>query len=103
MNLNKTAIARKIFNNGFFRISFSKNHFHLCNIFRPGYFFIFLLALLFFVPFAAKTQSPPAYNVLFIAVDDMNDRVNFMGWPEVPSPNIQRLLNRGMFFNNATL
>jgi len=31
-------------------------------------------------------------------VDDMNDRVGFLGWPEVKTPNMKRLLSHGMLF-----
>lgn len=41
-------------------------------------------------------------NVLFIAVDDMNDWVGCMGaTPRAITPNIDRLAARGMLFNNA--
>jgi len=48
-----------------------------------------------------QSQVKPKYNVLFIVVDDMNDRVNFMGWPEVPTPNVRRLLAHGIAFTSA--
>lgn len=50
------------------------------------------------------TPSGPVknqYNVLLIMVDDMNTRHSFLGYPEVITPNIQRLVNRGMVFNQA--
>lgn len=41
-------------------------------------------------------------NVLFIAVDDLNDWVNCMGGRKgVHTPNIDRLAKRGMLFTNA--
>ena len=53
---------------------------------------LFFLALdLIVLPKAMEAQSNPHYNVLFIAVDDMNDRINFLGNSEVVSPNLQRL------------
>ena len=43
-----------------------------------------------------------APNVLFIAVDDLNDWVNCMGGREgVHTPNIDRLAKRGVLFSNA--
>lgn len=53
------------------------------------------------VLFAADT--PPAPNVLFICVDDMNDWVGCLdGYPgEVHTPNIDALAKRGMLFANA--
>lgn len=48
-------------------------------------------------------QAPPRPNVLFIAVDDMNDWVGFLGgYPgKVHTPNIDRLAARGLAFSNA--
>lgn len=41
-------------------------------------------------------------NVLFIAVDDMNDWVGFLeGHPQVKTPNMDRLAKRGVVFTNA--
>jgi len=49
----------------------------------------------------AQSQVTPQYNVLFIAVDDMNDRCSFLGQPEVKTPNLQRLVARGIVFTRA--
>ena len=43
--------------------------------------------------------KPP--NVLFIAVDDLNDWVGCLGHPQVKTPHIDRLAARGMLFTNA--
>ncbi|MDA7615219.1 sulfatase [Akkermansiaceae bacterium] len=44
--------------------------------------------------------KPP--NVLFIAVDDLNDWVGCLGGhPQTQTPNIDRLASRGMLFTNA--
>ena len=40
-------------------------------------------------------------NVLFIAVDDMNDWVGVLGNEQVYSPNIDALAKRGIIFTNA--
>jgi arylsulfatase A-like enzyme len=41
-------------------------------------------------------------NVLFIAIDDMNDWVGGMGWREgVLTPNLDRLVSEGVLFTNA--
>jgi arylsulfatase A-like enzyme len=41
-------------------------------------------------------------NVLFIAVDDLNDWVGFLGGhPQVQTPNMDRLAKRGVVFANA--
>lgn len=61
-----------------------------------------------FIFLAATFAAPPSVfaakpNVLFIAVDDMNDWVGFMGgYPgKVHTPNIDRLARRGVAFTNA--
>jgi len=52
-------------------------------------------------------QSAPSFasqrpNVLFIAVDDMNDWVGCLkGHPQVKTPNIDRLAERGVLFTRA--
>ncbi len=41
-------------------------------------------------------------NVLFIAIDDLNDWVGFLdGHPQVHTPNMDRLAKRGVVFSNA--
>jgi arylsulfatase A-like enzyme len=40
------------------------------------------------------------WNVLFIAVDDLNDWTSLYGGP-IETPNLERLAARGMFFNRA--
>ncbi len=46
------------------------------------------------------SPAPPP-NVLFIAVDDLNDWTGCLGHPGVKTPNIDRLARRGMLFTNA--
>ena len=67
------------------------------------YFYLLFVctACLLIFPDVVHAQQKPKYNVLFIAVDDMNSRVNFLGYPEVITPNLQRLVNRGMVFKQA--
>src|SRR5262249_37700717 len=49
---------------------------------------------------AEPPKSPP--NVLFIAVDDLNDWVGCLGGhPQVKTPHIDRLAARGTLFTNA--
>lgn len=49
--------------------------------------------------FAAETKQP---NVLFIAVDDLNDWISCLGGhPDCKTPNIDRLASRGVLFTNA--
>ena len=48
---------------------------------------------------AAKSEHP---NVVLIAIDDLNDWVGFLnGHPQVKTPNMDRLAQRGMVFANA--
>ena len=49
---------------------------------------------------AAASAKPP--NVLFIAIDDLNDWIGpLRGHPQVKTPNIDRLARRGIVFANA--
>ncbi len=66
------------------------------------------ISLLFFVFTSSRVsaQGSPAQerhpNVLFIAVDDLNDWVGAMrGHPDVKTPNIDKLASRGTLFKNA--
>ena len=46
--------------------------------------------------------AAPAPNVLFIAIDDMNDWVGFLdGHPQAKTPNLDRLAASGVNFRNA--
>lgn len=60
---------------------------------------ISLLALLLNTFWLQASDKP---NVLFIAVDDLNDWVGCIGGhPQALTPNIDRLADRGMLFTNA--
>jgi len=51
---------------------------------------------------AAPAQAAEKPNVLFIAVDDLNDWTTFLGgYPGVKTPNLDRLARRGTFFTRA--
>ena len=60
----------------------------------------FLLVLNCGTPDPHRKLSNP--NVLFIAVDDLRDYIGVLGGhPDVMTPNIDRLANRGILFTNA--
>ncbi len=47
-------------------------------------------------------RSAERMNVLFIAIDDLNDWTSFLGgYPNVKTPNLQRLADRGVLFTRA--
>jgi len=47
-------------------------------------------------------QQKEKYNVLFIAVDDMNDWIGpFGGYPGIKTPNIDKLAKKGVVFKRA--
>ena len=57
-------------------------------------------SLLYLVPLLCFSASKP--NVLFIAIDDLNDWVGCMdGHPQAFTPNIDRLAKQGTLFLNA--
>ena len=63
------------------------------NLFRTGLF------LVFFSGGAAHAKQP---NVLFLAVDDMNDWIGSLGaTPRAITPNLDKLAARGVNFSNA--
>ena len=48
-----------------------------------------------------NTKAASRYNVLFITVDDLRPMLGCYGHPEMHTPNIDALAERGMLFNRA--
>ncbi len=62
----------------------------------------FTLAVGFASPSLAQNPTLPRPNVLFIAMDDLNDWIGCLGGhPQAKTPNLDRLANSGMLFTNA--
>ena len=50
----------------------------------------------------AEIPGPQPYNVLFIAIDDLNDWTGFLGGhPQTLTPNMDKLASKGMVFDHA--
>ena len=61
-----------------------------------------LLLLIGVLSFSCTKEKPQPYNVLFIAVDDLNDwTAVFGGHPQTITPNIDRLAAEGIAFQKA--
>jgi len=62
---------------------------------------LLILASFFFIPFAtAADQGSP--NVLFLAVDDLNDWIGVLGGhTQAKTPNLDKLASEGVLFNTA--
>lgn len=66
---------------------------------KPPQSVIAALAAIFLT---SSVDAAPKPNVLFIAIDDLNDWIGCMdGHPQAHTPNIDRLAARGLLFTNA--
>ncbi|MCA0932480.1 sulfatase [Lutimonas saemankumensis] len=64
------------------------------------YTFILLICLGLGTSFTSAQEKQP--NILFIAIDDMNDWTGFLGGhPETITPNMDKLAKKGVNFTNA--
>ncbi|GHB52479.1 choline-sulfatase [Persicitalea jodogahamensis] len=50
---------------------------------------------------AAVAQQAKAPNVVMISVDDLNDFIGGMGHPDAITPNLDKLIGKGVLFTNA--
>ncbi len=81
----------------FCRLSFCQLHRYSVLSSMTGFITILLTSL--FCQASSKAERP---NVLMIVVDDMNDWVGCLGGhPDIKTPNIDRLAERGLLFSNA--
>ena len=63
---------------------------------------LLLLTLALGLCLPAGAQPTGRTNILFIAIDDLNDWVGFLkGHPQARTPNMDRLAARGVVFANA--
>ena len=63
---------------------------------------VFWLGISWIACFGLGAASPEKPNVLFIAVDDLNDWIGSLGGhPDTRTPNMDRLAARGMLFTRA--
>ena len=64
--------------------------------------FAFIFIALHASPLKLTGEEQKKPNILFIGVDDLNDWIKgYGGHPDAITPNIDRLLERGVMFNNA--
>ena len=62
----------------------------------------FFIVTILFAAFASLARSAERPNILFIAIDDQNDWIGYIGGhPQARTPNIDRLAARGTAFTNA--
>ena len=59
-------------------------------------------AMLPFAPFVSAKPAAPKQNVLFLALDGLNDWVGCLGGqPRILTPNLDRLAKRSVLFTSA--
>ena len=65
---------------------------------------ITLLSVLAFSISSLAQTSPEKPNILFIICDDLNDFIGcYGGHPQAKTPNMDRLAERGVLFENAAV
>ena len=71
---------------------------------RPRYLWLLFLAVFFPLakPLGQAAEAAARPNVLFIAIDDLNDWVGCLGGhPQARTPHLDRLARRGVLFATA--
>ena len=64
--------------------------------------FVLVLACAVFMRLPVDLHATDRPNVLMISVDDLNNWVGYLkGHPQVKTPNLDRLAERGVAFTNA--
>ena len=62
---------------------------------------VFLVLFSLFLNAFAFCQNNKKYNVLLILADDMNQQCSILGFPQLKTPNLERLAAHGINFTNA--
>ena len=63
---------------------------------------VFFIVLFFLASCSGSKENIRQPNILFIAIDDMNDWVGVLGGhPQAKTPNIDKLASQGVLFTNA--
>jgi arylsulfatase A-like enzyme len=69
---------------------------------RRCFYFVLAFAIVLFCSTTNAAESPARPNILFIAMDDLNDWIGVLGGhPQTLTPNIDRLAKSGILFTNA--
>ena len=64
---------------------------------------IFILRLFISIPFLMhlSLSAQEKQNILFIGVDDMRPLINSYGYPQMKTPNLDKLASEGVQFDQA--
>ena len=74
----------------------------IANNYIKRVYYVGLILLVFIISCAPVKEEVKKPNILFIAIDDMNDWLGVLGGhPQAKTPNIDKLANQGILFTNA--
>ncbi len=69
---------------------------------RRCFYFVLAVAIVLICSTTNAAESPARPNILFIAMDDLNDWIGVLGGhPQTLTPNMDRLAKSGILFTNA--